>query len=580
MPSHTGLLRRGNRYFIRRKIPADLRGVVKGREIKYTLKTSDPKEAKRRAAAEWLKIEAQFEDARRKAAPAKSAVSEISEAQRWQLVAKWFGEMDSASEREFRDTYGKLPPEERREIEIDQDLEEICLTGGNDDFSAEDCGRRLDTLLQREGLELPKDSESYRALKQALRKARLENIRRNRKRLHGEPLPTGGISRFDASYGGAPAHSTNPKPDCTLGELLKRFMDEKRKSGVSTATVRAYSIPVRILQDILGNDFLLCAITRETMADLRDKLRALPVNARQRFKGKPLDAVLKQAEGKPQIKRLDGKTAENYFNFVSAIFNFAVDLGLMTGNPAKSRSLRDSFKCKRKKNGKAVFSIDELNKMFHAPLYTGCKDDGNGYATKGPNVPRSGRFWVPLLGLWHGLRLNEACQLYTEDVRTMDGVLCLLIREYLDTNAKSEKNLKTQASERTVPVHPQLLKMGFAAFVEQRRKNGKSPRLFPELGKAETGYFSDNFSKWFGRFLAHAIGYQPRGATFHSFRHMFRDALRNADVSIEKAEALGGWTSHRSEEARYGSGFSMPALRREIEKVKYEGLDLTHLENN
>ena len=73
-----------------------------------------------------------------------------------------------------------------------------------------------------------------------------------------------------------------------------------------------------------------------------------------------------------------------------------------------------------KQQTKAQFTVDELNRLFRTPLYTGCKNDEAGYATVGANKPRRGRFWVPLLSLFHGLRLNEAAQLYTEDVKQLE----------------------------------------------------------------------------------------------------------------------------------------------------------------
>ena len=96
-----------------------------------------------------------------------------------------------------------------------------------------------------------------------------------------------------------------------------------------------------------------------------------------------------------------------------------------------------------------------------------------------------------------------------------------------------------------------------------------------KAAKGMTGKFSDPFGKWFTRFLTSVLGAKPK-ATFHSFRHMFRDALRRADVGIEKVEALGGWKSDRSSEADYGQGFKMPALKVEIDKVQY-AVSLVHL---
>src|SRR5690606_27511640 len=91
------------------------------------------------------------------------------------------------------------------------------------------------------------------------------------------------------------------------------------------------------------------------------------------------------------------------------------------------------------------------------------------------------------------------------------------------------------------PVHPELRAFGFMEFVKRQRAAG-TRKLFPELPISTTGYYSDPFSKWFRRFLAKSGATAPK-TCFHSFRHCYRDALREARIPHEIALALGGWAS-------------------------------------
>jgi integrase len=579
MPRHTRLLLRGNRYYLRAKVPVDLQKAMGKTEIKWSLMTSDYKEANRRIKLESAKADAIFERERAKLvqriARERKPLAALSEVQMMGLVTKWFVEMEDASEKEYDALYGRLEPHEAVEIRDNLRLEAVVYSGGSTDYDAEDGSSELNSFLAREEITLEKDSDSYRKLKRLFRRAKLVNLERNMARLEGRHLDMAPpMFRHGNESGMATVVTQDLQPSKRLGELLDSFMDEQRKAGRAEATLRTYRTPVRLLREMLGNDTGLSEITRERVIQLRDFLRVMPVNATQRFRGKPLELAIREAGSLNDVKRLGSKSVENYLHNIVAIFNFAVDMRWMSQNPASGRLLRDGFKAKRK--NKVIFTIEELNRIFRAPLYTGCIDDENGYAKVGGRVRRRGRFWIPLLALWHGLRLNEACQLYTEDVSEIEGVLCLKIRSYLDENDESEKRLKTEASERTIPVHPELLKIGFGVFVDRRRRDLENSRLFPELTPARTGYFSDKFQKWFGRFLESVLGTKPK-ATFHSFRHLFRDALREANVSTERAEALGGWTSKRSAEALYGKGSSVAAMRDEIGKVAYKGLDLTHL---
>ena len=57
----------------------------------------------------------------------------------------------------------------------------------------------------------------------------------------------------------------------------------------------------------------------------------------------------------------------------------------------------------------------------------------------------------------------------------------------------------------------------------------------------------------------------------------YRDALREADISPERVRVLGGWAGGAGASDIYGGGLRPSTLYREIRKVKYPGLDLSHL---
>jgi hypothetical protein len=46
------------------------------------------------------------------------------------------------------------------------------------------------------------------------------------------------------------------------------------------------------------------------------------------------------------------------------------------------------------------------------------------------------------------------------------------------------KKLKTRTSARTIPVHPELVRLGLLAFVEAARKGGNEGWLFPPVSPA------------------------------------------------------------------------------------------------
>jgi integrase len=178
------------------------------------------------------------------------------------------------------------------------------------------------------------------------------------------------------------------------------------------------------------------------------------------------------------------------------------------------------------------------------------------------------------------MRLNECCQLLTSDVRKIDGVWCIIISEDQEDGGDlgDLKRVKTDAGERFVPVHPELERIGFLNYVAEMREKKKSERLFPDLPSGAHGYYSDPFSKWFSgedRFLD-KLGLRNKLTTFHSLRHNYRDTMREARLSRDVVLQLGGWAGGKTDDD-YGKGLKASTLYREIEKVAYPGLDLSHL---
>ncbi len=103
--------------------------------------------------------------------------------------------------------------------------------------------------------------------------------------------------------------------------------------------------------------------------------------------------------------------------------------------------------------------------------------------------------------------------------------------------------------------------------------------LFPELPFGHLGYRSTTISRWFTRFLENASAAAPL-TCFHSFRHSFRDGLREAKIDRDIALLLGGWTTDGKGTAvadNYGSGYQPRALAEALNAVRFPALNLDHL---
>ncbi|SEI14695.1 Phage integrase family protein [Methylobacterium sp. 275MFSha3.1] len=585
MGRHTYLARRKGtaNWQFRARVPLDLVAHFGKREVTRSLGTADLAEAKRRVRDEADAFDRQCRAVREQAATGSEdtvgsvALTSLSEAAVQQMAVAWFETIALDAERR----HGMEVPVDRDEALISLDQEEGELHDPNDlglDASYQTAIRLLranDVRLLRRQLNPIRAAGSpmlfvvsredaasaqFRQLLALLRRGRLEDIRRGRARLSGDYQDVA----FD------PMFRLRPEPSGkTLSQVIAAFRAEPERAGQITKLQQTYSSVFRLAGEMFGPDRLVREIDREECKAFRAVVQALPPNATKRFPGKSLVEIAEMATA--ETDRLRPATVNHYLDALATLFNYAEGEGWIAQSPAK----RLAIKGVKKRHRRDPFTVAELTAIFQAPLYVGCQDDESGYAKPGPNRPRRGRFWIPLVGLFSGMRQGEIAQLRTEDVRLFQGVTCIFIEaDGDDVDDADRKRVKTEAGERYVPVHPMLERIGFVQHVEQMRNAG-AERLFPDVVRGADRYFSP-FSKWFSRFLADAGVKRDRNA-FHSFRHTFRDAMREASVPPDVVTALGGWVRGGMEE-HYGSGrITAPVLHEHMLRIRYDGLDLSHL---
>lgn len=580
----TGLVKRGAVYWIRVRIPSDVAASMGKSERCYSLKTRDRIVARQRVSIERLKIEAEFETVRRKgqqacntSLPGSGEISFLGPEEIQRIVLGWFHDLElqntEADRQLLQSPDGLVVSEKIDDLRVDETAlrEEIGPPHKNAHDSS--WGKKVaEELLTKHGI--APDCPQFSLIRELVVRGIVESLRRRQARLTGNLHPPVDDRYFSEVFADAPLPAElteRPQFRMTVEQLAETFIAEQRPKGLRPKTLDTYRLVAVRLAEIVGRDTLISKLSRQDFIQFRDVLRRVPANATKRFPGMTLQqvATLAEAEG---LEPMAARTVNKTFETLSALFNHAVECDWIQKNHARRiRVIEERLKTTRS------LTIGQLQAIFKAPLYTGCKDDAHGYAKPGNVRPRRGRFWVPLIGLYSGMRLNEICQLYAEDIKTSDGVDFFDVRTALDNQKPAgDKRLKTRNSHRQVPIHPQLRNLGFIEYVEQSKRAGQL-RLFPDLKLSSNGTYSDNFQKWFSRFLGQIHGANLADISFHWFRHTFRDALREAQVSAEVANRLCGWEESSGMAAHYGRGPSLNTLVKEISKVQYAGLNLEHL---
>lgn len=237
-------------------------------------------------------------------------------------------------------------------------------------------------------------------------------------------------------------------------------------------------------------------------------------------------------------------TTNKYLQVYGSFFGWAHRHGYMQQNPFERLSLKET---KRAQEQREAFSFDFVPDVLAKASEVSGKSHAKQYYK-----------WVPLIAAYSGMRLNEICQLYQNDIQTIDEVLCFVV------NDKHEgQRLKTTAAARTVPVHQEILDSGFIEYLES---NG-SDRCFPELNWSRDGY-GKNASRWFNeRFMK--VHFPESKCVFHSFRHTVADKMMKSDVDRAIAKAVLGHADESETFGRYGKGYTPTQLKRAIDALVY-----------
>ena len=139
------------------------------------------------------------------------------------------------------------------------------------------------------------------------------------------------------------------------------------------------------------------------------------------------------------------------------------------------------------------------------------------------------------------MRLAEAAGLAKEDV-----FLDIEI-PHIRLCKRPWRPLKTRSSERDVPL------VGVALWAAKRAyDSSRNEYLFPRYCSddgCKADYASNSLNKWLRRRV-------PEGCVVHSFRHSFRDRLRDVQCRMDIIDRLGGWRSFGVGE-KYGNGYGL-----------------------
>lgn len=200
------------------------------------------------------------------------------------------------------------------------------------------------------------------------------------------------------------------------------------------------------------------------------------------------------------------------------------------------------------------------------------------------------QFWLPLIALFTGARLNEICQLHLEDITQVDGIWAF------DINNKGVKRLKTSSAVRRVPISQTLIDIGFLDYLEDvkalegakhKTKTLPAPKMvFPYLNRDKQGghFTHDATREWtaYRKFVGVRVdANEDRGENdggIHPFRYVFNNTLLHKHIAPKVLEQLLGHKQEGVNSEVYSQQYTIKFLAKKvIPKLKFDELDFSDI---
>ncbi|MEP1420536.1 MAG: site-specific integrase [Erythrobacter sp.] len=347
----------------------------------------------------------------------------------------------------------------------------------------------------------------------------------------------------------------------TINELIDKYVTA-RKSVWRPKTYKTHMPKLQLLAEYLGGDRIAQSVTRKDLAEYPDALLML----RRNHHMTPAASFYARLTENPN-GRIMASTASGILARTTGLFSWAFKRGYIETNPAEGLSVT-APKQRKGARSRSPFKADHIRTIFSAPRFVGCKS----YARRnepGDVIQKDEDYWIPILAYYTGARLSELVQLHFSDCRLDTDQPHISINEdgSEEPGDPDYKHVKSESGVRIIPLHPDLLELGFVEFVREQKKLARSRKqLFFRIKYGSDGSPSTAYSKKFGRFLS-AIGLDDRQLVFHSFRHTIIDAFQNSGTPLQTVNQIVGH-SIPGENQTYGDGADLAVLWEAMANVK------------
>ena len=356
---------------------------------------------------------------------------------------------------------------------------------------------------------------------------------------------------------------SSPSPSPLFSEVTPKHLELMRRNKRRKETIGETEQTYEDVKELIG-DKPIGEYTNLDGRNFRTAIISLPKNRKKMKQYRDFNLLQLLEMDVPEEDRLSVDTQTKLISRMTSLWNFLIDEypEYVSHNVFKKKSV--TVTSRKAKDKRESFTDDDIKTIFHHKNFLPAVFEGHGRQTiKYPY------YFVPILAVLMGARLEEICQMRVADIMKVDGIWVYRIREEGKYN-EEETRVKNPYSERDIPLHPELIDtLKFVQYVKHIKKLGHE-RVFWELPKRGTVY-SKNVGKFFnGKYLV-KIGIKKRGKSFHSFRHSVETHLTNANVNGRYIDFLQGHSQKGVGGNVYMKGIRVDVLLKDcVEKLIWD----------
>lgn len=377
-------------------------------------------------------------------------------------------------------------------------------------------------------------------------------------------------------------------PDLSLSAYYEQIFRPKRglklargQVGLTPAGFEKCAEGVRYFTGLIG-DLHIAEITPEHLLDFKSLYGRVPKGwmKRKAYRDKSLLELIDIADREdPTAQRLQPETVNAALYGLRSVFRFAVEGRHIRANPATDVQAETA----NDKDRDPPFTMEALNRLFRAPVFTGCASPED-ERTAGDHKLRDHRFWAHFCLLFTGARVSEVGGIHANQVVVFEDEPGGYF-EFDWTEGEEQRGIKNATSVRIVPIHRELIRLGFLEYVADIKRAGHT-RLFPDWKpnrrNCDTGITKVEYSSsaWIKRFYRYPTWVEVKrpGLSLKSYRSTWEVATMGTNLNERTLRKITGRAQTvESLDSYLPLKMEWSTLQPVVDAVKYEGLDLSHL---